>query len=474
MRVLPRRVCALAIFVSWFAVVCETRASDSPTTDPWGQMDAILKNIHAPRFPQKEFSITEYGAKIATDSTKAIAAAIHACHAAGGGRVVIPAGTFLTGAVHLESNVELHLSDGAVLQFLTDPAAYLPVVRTRWEGTELMNYSALIYAFEQENIAITGKGILDGAASNENWWAWALKDGDNGPSKAVPDAKRLVEMGQKGVPVEERVFGNGHYLRPNFIQLVRCRNILIEDVTLHRSPMWQINPVYCENITVHRVTMESDGPNNDGCNPDSSKNLLIDNCTFITGDDCIAIKSGRNNDGRRVGIATENIVVRNCAMKAGHAGVAMGSEVSGNIRNVFIEKCRMDGSNFDRALRIKSNAVRGGTVENIHMRDVQIGRVNEAVLTVDFQYEEGAHGSFPPTAQNISIEHCTSASSPRVLWVLGIPQGTISDVYLSDCTFSSVETAEVVSYAGRVVMDRVMIIPAKQTQGLHSRAEGTL
>jgi unsaturated rhamnogalacturonyl hydrolase len=443
--------------------------------DPWTQVDVILKTIKAPEFPKRDFAIVDFGAKEGgkEDNTQAIAAAIKACHDAGGGRVVVPRGTFATGAIHLKSNVNLHLAEGATLLFSTDPTAYLPIVHTRWEGTELLNYSALIYAFEQENIAITGTGILDGGASDENWWAWG-RPGANGASKAVPDAKKLVEMGQTNVPVEQRVFGKGSFLRPNFIQPYRCKNVLIEGITLHRSPMWEVNPVLCENVTVRRVTADTHGPNNDGCNPDSSRNVLIEECTFITGDDCIAIKSGRNNDGRRVNVPTENVIVRNCAMKQGHAGVAMGSEVAGNVRNVFIEKCKMDGNDFDRALRLKSNAVRGGTIENIHMRDITIGRVNEAILTVDFQYEEGAKGSFPPTARNVTIERCTSISSPRVLWVKGIPQGTIDDITISNCTFSGVETAEVVTYAGRIVLNKVTINPAKDSQGLHTRVDGTL
>jgi unsaturated rhamnogalacturonyl hydrolase len=447
----------------------------STANNPWDAVGAILDRIKAPHFPDRDFPITDFGAKAddQSDDSAAISKAIEACHDAGGGRVVVPAGRFLTGAVHLKSNVNLFLSAGATLQFLTDPGAYLPVVHTRWEGTECLNYSAFIYAFEQENIAITGEGTLDGAASDENWWAWARR-GESGASKAGPDAKKLVEMGQTNVPVPQRVFGEGHFLRPNFIQPYRCKNVLIEGVTLHRSPMWELNPVLCTNVIVRKVTIESDGPNNDGCDPDSCKDVLIEECSFTTGDDCIAIKSGRNNDGRRVGVATENVVVRNCAMNNGHAGVAIGSEVAGDVRNVFIEKCRMDGPQFDRALRLKSNAVRGGTIENIHMREVEIGRVNEAILTIDMMYEEGANGPFQPIMRNVSIDRCTSRSSPRALWILGIPNGIVDDIRLSNSTFSAVETAEVISNAGRVVLDHVNIVPAKKVEGLHSRPPGSL
>ena len=429
-------------------------------------MDAILHRIKAPTFPARDFVITDYGAKTGEkeDCTAAIARAITACHDAGGGRVVVPVGMFLTGAIHLKSNVNLHLKEGATLRFLTDPANYTPVVRTRWEGTECMNYSPLIYAFEQDNIAITGKGTLDGAAAEANWWAWARRPAVDRASRAGPDIKKLVEMGQANVPVEQRIFGPGHYLRPNFIQPYRCKNVLIEGVTLLRSPMWEVNPVLCTNVIVRNLVIDSDGPNNDGCNPDSSRDVLIENCSFTTGDDCIAIKSGRNNDGRRVAVACENLVIQNCLMKNGHAGVAIGSEVSGDCRNVFIQNCKMDGPQFDRVLRFKSNAVRGGTIENIHMRAIEIGRVNEAILTIDMNYEEGPRGNFQPVMRNVSIDHCTSKSSPRVVWITGIENGIVDGIRFSHSTFSGVETAEVISGVRNISFEHVNIVPVPKNQ----------
>lgn len=270
----------------------------------WSQVPAILSRIKAPTFARRDFKITDYGAVAdgKTDNTEAIRKAIAACNAAGGGRVVVTAGVFLTGAIHLKSNVNLHIAEGAALKFIPDPAKYLPVVHTRFEGTECMNYSPLIYAFEQENIAVTGKGALDGSASAENWWAWK-RTGN-------ADVRRLLEFNDKGTPVAERIFGEGYKLRPNFIQPYRSRNILVEGVTINNSPMWEIHPVLCTNVTVRGVTVVSHGPNNDGCNPESCRDVLIEECVFDTGDDCIAIKSGRNDDGRRIATPSENIIVR--------------------------------------------------------------------------------------------------------------------------------------------------------------------
>ena len=433
----------------------------------WEAVPGILARIRPPRFPNRDFQITDYGARPGADSTEAIRRAIVACNRAGGGRVVVPAGVFLTGAIQLLSNVNLHVSEGATLKFSTDPKRYLPLVFTRWEGTELMNYSPLIYAFEQQNIAITGRGTLDGQASDENWWAWARRRGTT-PALAAPAVRRLREMGQQGVPVKERVFGEGHYLRPPFIQPYRSRNILVEDVRIINSPFWEIHPVLSNNITVRGVQIYSHGPNNDGCNPESSRDVLIENCVFDTGDDCIAIKSGRDNDGRRIGVASENIIVRNCTMKDGHGGVVIGSEISGDCRNVFIENCRMDSPNLDRALRFKSNAIRGGVIENVFMRDVEIGRVAEAVLTIDFLYDTGDRGPHRPVLRNVQLQRVRSTASPRVMWIVGFPGTTIEGVGFEDCTFRGVNAAEVVQHAGAISFRNVTIEPATKGRSLNS------
>jgi polygalacturonase len=436
----------------------------------WEAVPAILARIKPPTFPARDFKITDYGALAdsATDSAASIRKAIAACHAAGGGRVVVPRGTFLTGAIHLQSNVNLHISEGATLKFSADPSKYLPVVLTRFEGTELMNYSPFIYAFEQENIAVTGSGTLDGGASDDNWWAWARRGTGGADAPARADMARLREMGNSGVPVKERVFGQGHYLRPSFIEPYRSRNILIEGVRIINSPFWEIHPTLSSNITVRRVNISSHGPNNDGCDPESARDVLIEDCIFDTGDDCIAIKSGRDDDGRRLHAPSENIIIRNCTMKDGHGGVVIGSEISGDCRNVFIENCRMDSPNLDRALRFKSNALRGGTIENVYMRNVEIGRVAEAVLTIDFLYDTGAKGPHKPALRNVSLERVTSTSSPRVMWVVGFPGAVIEDVRFLNCAFRGVEATEVMQHAGSISFMNVTIEPAKKGRSLNS------
>jgi unsaturated rhamnogalacturonyl hydrolase len=436
----------------------------------WSELERILERIQPPIFPARQCVITDYGAVAGakTDATAAIGKAIQACSMQGGGRVLVPPGEFLTGAIHLESNIELHVSEGATLRFQTNPEAYLPVVLTRWEGIECMNYSPLIYALDRENIAITGKGTLDGAAAEDNWWRWAKK-GPDGRSMASPDAKVLNQMAESGKPVSERVFGAGHYLRPNFIQPYRSKNVLIEGVTILRSPMWEVHPVLSTNVTVRDLTIVSHGPNNDGCNPDSSTDVLIEGCTFDVGDDCIAIKSGRNDDGRRVGRPSENIVIRNSVMKDGHAGVAIGSEISGGARNIFIENNRMDSPNLDRALRFKSNARRGGLVENVFMRKVEVGKVAEALLTIDFLYEEGPRGDFPPTVRNVVIDDVVTRESPRLFYIQGFPGATIDGIKVSDSQILNVTATEVLENAGRIELQRVKVVPKDLPRSKSSR-----
>ena len=450
------------------SLVLRANAQTASTGDGWAALPAVLARIQPPQFPDRDFLITAYGARAGgADCTEAFRQAIAACQTAGGGRVVVPPGEFHTGAVHLRSNVNLHVSEGATVRFLTDPAKY-PIVFTRWEGVECMNYSPLIYAFEQENIAITGKGTLDGGADWDTWWSW--NDKRKPPVKQRAARDRLLAMGEQGTPVEQRRMGDGSFLRPNFIQPYRCRNVLIEGVTIIRSPMWEVHPVLSTNVTVRGLNIRSHGPNNDGCDPESCRDVLIEHCVFDTGDDCIAIKSGRNNDGRRVAAPSENIVVRHCTMKDGHGGVVIGSEISGDCRNVFIEDCVMDSPNLDRALRFKSNAQRGGTVENIFMRNVQVGRVAEAILTIDLVYEEGARGPHRPIVRHVVLEKVQSQASPRVMWIAGFPGAIIDDVRLIDCTFRGVEASEVLSHAGNVSLRNVTIEPARKARSLNSVA----
>ena len=431
--------------LSCLIAVCFVAAQQTATIPQgWDAYPAILKTISPPAFPQKDFLVTKFGAvgDDKTDCTSAFRKAIEKCHTAGGGRVVVPEGVYLTGALHLLSNVNLYISKEAVVKFSTETKKYLPVVYARWEGVECMNYSPLIYAFEQENIAVTGEGVLDGQGANTNWWSWKGSKDASKPNQKEARTK-LNEMGEKNVPVAQRIFGEGSYLRPNFFEPYRCKNVLVQGVTFKNSPMWFLNPELCTNVSIIGVTTEGLGPNNDGCDPESCTDVLIKNCNFNNGDDCIAIKSGRNNDGRRVNVPCSNIIVQGCRMKAGHGGVSLGSECSGGIQNVYAENDTMDSPNLDRMLRIKTNSIRGGVVENVYFRDIKVGQVSDAVMQIDFYYEEGDAGNFVPLVRNVELKNIESNKSKFAVWIRGYDRSPATNIKIENCTFNNVAEANV-------------------------------
>jgi len=441
------------IWLGLIALVAGVLPAPAADVDGWDQVPDILARIVAPTFPERDFVATVFGA-IAddlVDDGAALQQAIDACHAAGGGRVIVPAGIWRTGPLHLKSNVNLHVMEGATLLFDPDQARY-PNVLTLFEGVECMSFSPLVYAFEQENIAVTGAGVLDGSASETQWW-----DRKRPPTPQKADVQRLYAMAEQGVPVEQRAFGLGSFLRPSFIQPYRCRNVLIEGVTLRRAPMWNIHPVLSTNVTVRRVTVDTHGPNNDGCNPESCRDVLIEDCFFNTGDDCIAIKSGRNADGRRVGVPSENIIVRNCTMRDGHGGVVIGSEISGDCRNVFVENCTMDSAALGSALRFKSNTYRGGTIENVYLRNVSIPKVSGAIVLMQLKYQRET-GPHAPIIRNVHLDNVTSLSSRHVLNLGGVEGGLIDGVYVRNSTFSGVRAPDIIEHVRDVRFTNVTIL----------------
>jgi polygalacturonase len=439
-----------------FLAIAAAAALRPAPVDVWSAADAIVGRIAPARIPDRSFDITRFGATRTADATPAFRAAIAACARGGGGRVVVPKGRFETGAIHLPSRVGLHLDDGATIAFSRDPQAYLPVVLTRYEGIELMNYSPFIYALDAHDVAITGAGTLDGQAGEDHWWNWRAA-GPAARAPMTPDRTRLFDLAARGAPVAERVFGGGHFLRPNFIQPYRCRHVLIEGVTIVNSPMWEIHPVQCQNVIVRGVTIRSHGPNNDGCDPESCRDVLIERCTFDTGDDCIALKSGRNEDGRRLHTPIENVVIRDCEMRDGHGGVVIGSEISGGARAIFAERCRMDSPRLDRVLRFKTNSMRGGVIERIAMRHVTVGQVAEAIVAADFFYEEGDAGRFTPILRDIDVRDVSSRRSKYAFLLRGYERSPIAHVRVSDCTFDGVESPDVIEAVRDLVLSNVRV-----------------
>lgn len=427
----------------------------------------IEGRIHAPEFRDKVYDVTKYGASegaSAAKNQKAINKAIAVCSKKGGGVVLVPKGQYVTGAIRLLSNVNLRVEEGATLLFAFEPELY-PLVRTRWEGLDIMNYSPCIYAKGAVNVAVSGKGTIDGNGSMDTWWPWCgstkygFEAGVTKESQAMPwkgddrfgrDAQgevlsnrnTLLQMSDEGVPVAERRFGMGHGMRPQLVNFFECENVLVEDVTLLRSPFWVVHPVLSRNVTVRRCTIVNDGPNGDGCDPESCEDVLIEDCLFRTGDDCIAIKSGRNADGRRAGRASRNIIVRRCTMQDGHGGVVIGSEISGGVQNVFAEDCKMDSPNLDRVLRIKTNTCRGGVTEGMYMRNVEVGECREAVMRINLVYEpkERSKRGFVPTVRNVYMENVTCKKSRYGVLLNGLEEScNIYNVEVKNCTFEGVK-----------------------------------
>lgn len=436
------------------AVLCSC-GGQKAANDPWAEADRIVAEMTKVSFPDRSVSIVEFGAVAENPeqlATEAINLAILKMNQQGGGTVIVPAGNFYTGPITMKSNVNLHISEGATLKFTTDPKHYFPSVATRWEGLDCYNASPLIYAWGETNIAITGRGTIDGQAAQENWWGRQkqverkdFKADPNDPDSPVLRASRLklLELAEAGSPMVDRHFNEITYLRPQTLNFNHCTTVLIEGVTFLRSPFWVIHPVFCNDLIVRGVTVVNDGPNGDGCDPESCKNVLIEDCVFDTGDDCIAIKSGRNEDGRKWNVPSENIVVRNCTMADGHGGVVIGSEISGGYRNLYVENCKMDSPNLDRVIRIKTSNARGGLIENIYVRNVEVGECKEAVLRINLDYEpnEVAKRGFTPEVRNVVLENVTCQKSKYGVWLYGLDEVTnINDVVLKNCEFNGVQT----------------------------------
>ena len=420
---------------------------------PWQQADSIVNVIKKTDFSGKPvYNISDFGAiasvpnrpmKLAHD---AINLAIITCSQNGGGTVLVPDSTYICGPIDMQSNVNLHLADGAVLKFATDVNLYYPAVLTRWEGVDCYNAHPLIYAYGCENIALTGKGRLDAQGSNDNWWAmngnphYGWQDGKVAQSMGARD--QLLRWNETNAPVYRRVFGPEDGMRPQFVNFYRCNTILIENVTLLKSPFWVLHPLFCNDVVVRGVTVINDGPNGDGCDPECCNRVLIEDCVFDTGDDCIAIKSGRNQDGRKFETPSQNIIVRRCKMKDGHGGVVIGSEISGGYRNLYVEDCEMDSPNLERVIRIKTSSCRGGVIENIFVRNIKVGRCKEAVLRINLNYEprENCTRGFIPTVRNVNLENVTCQESQFGVVLNGLADDyNIYDISLKNCEFNGVK-----------------------------------
>lgn len=390
--------------------------------------------IAVPDFSRaKRFSIIDFGAvpNNQAQTTLAIARAIDAAHKAGGGSVVVPKGEWLTGKIHLKSNVNLHLEKDAMLLFSGNPDDYLPAVHSTWEGMECYNYSPLIYAYQCKNVAITGEGTV--MAQMDTWKVWFAR-----PKPHMESIKRLYNLAITYTPVEQRQMVNDTaHLRPQFIQFNRCENVLLEGIAIKNSPFWTIHPYLCKNVVVRKVNVYAHGHNNDGIDPEMSQNVLVENCVFDQGDDAVAIKSGRNPEGWRLKTPSKNIVIRNCTVKNGHQLVAIGSELSGGIENVLIENCEViDGAKLFHLLFIKTNERMGGYVKNIYVNHVKSGKIDQGILGIEtdvlYQWRNlvPTHEKRLTPIQNVFLNDVSATDVKFVSRILGQKELPIKHIQL--------------------------------------------
>jgi len=402
-----------------------------------------MPNITIPDFNNGiKVSIVSFGAVKGNKekNSQAISQAIDKVNNAGGGTVIVPKGEWITGKIHFKSNVNLHLEKGALLLFSENPNDYLPAVHTTWEGMECYNYSPLIYAYKCKNIAITGQGEVK--AKMDVWQKWFAR-----PKGHMESLKRLYNLFSYYKPVEERQMVNDSaHFRPQFIQFNRCENVLMDGISVTNSPFWTIHPYLSNNVVIRNIKIFAHGHNNDGVDPEMCQNVLIENCVFDQGDDAISIKSGRNQDAWRLNSPSKNIVIRNCTVKNGHQLVALGSELSGGIENVFIDNCKViDGAKLNHLLFIKTNERRGGYVNNIYMSNITSGKIDLGILGIEtdvlYQWRD-----LVPTIErkltpikNVYLNNVKATNVKFVSRILGQKELPIENIFLSNVTADTIQ-----------------------------------
>jgi polygalacturonase len=430
-----------------FTLISFIYACTAPSPTYEQQRDAVLAQIRAPKAPTQRISVLEFGAiaDSTIDSRPAfMAALLKAKDSAKGLTIVVPAGVYLlNGPLHLVSNVNLHLEKGSRLKFSGRPADFLPVVRTSWEGTFLYNYSPMIYGYNIKDVLITGEGTIDGNSS-QTFSTWrGLQKNDQLISR---------KMNHDGSPLEERVFGEGHFLRPQLIQFFECKNLLIEGVHITNAPFWCIHLLKSENITIDGISFNAQNVNNDGIDPEYSRNILIENVKFNNGDDNIAIKAGRDFEGRKTALPTENIIIRNNRFKGLHA-VVIGSEMSAGVQNVFIENNSFAGY-CKRGIYLKSNPDRGGFMRNIHVRNLQLDEVEDLFYITSFYHGEGS--GYTTQIENLFIDSvsCRKARNGGIV-IQGFPEKKVKNIWFSNIRIDSVKIAVSVNHVENIQFSNV-------------------
>lgn len=403
----------------------------------------VALQVFAERVDMREAGVDN---QEALKNTEIINNTINRLNKAGGGTLFFPSGDYLTASIHMKSNITLELEVEATLRFSDNFDDYMPFVEMRHEGVMMKSFQPLIYATDAENITIKGEGKLDG--QGKAWWKEFFRvlidlrdNGKRDINKYQPLFEQANDM--KTLYAETNVDWHStldrRFLRPPFIQLLRCRNVRIEGITIVNSPFWTVNPNFCDNVTVKGVTINNvPSPNTDGINPESCSNVHISDCHISVGDDCITIKSGRDLQARKIGRPCENITITNCTMLSGHGGVVIGSEMSGGVKKVTISNCVFDGT--DRGIRIKSTRGRGGVVEDIRVSNVVMSDIKREAVVLNLKYSQmkmEKKSERTPVFRNIFVTGLTVRGTQTPLKVDGLPEAPIEgivfrDIYVND------------------------------------------
>lgn len=417
---------------------------------------SVIYSIRVSASEVRWFNVLDFGGK--NDSTgmntQAIRDAIDQASSVGGGTIYFPAGKYITGPIHFKSNITLHLDAGAELHFSDNFDDYLPMVPSRWEGTEVTNFSPLIYGNDVHNIAIVGRGLIDG--HGKNWWRYSEVE----VKKQTEDSKWQIEFKRLNKDVlapDLPGWVERGFLRPPFIQFLNSTNIQIKDITITNSPFWTINPQYCDNVTVDGITIDNPpSPNTDGINPESCSNVRIANSHISVGDDCITIKSGKDRSGRKINIPAENYTITNCTMLRGHGGVVIGSEMSGGVKNIVISNCVFDGT--DRGIRLKTARGRGGIVENIRVSNVVMRDIRDQAIVLDMEYAKTdvePVSERTPKFRNIFISEIVGSTN-RVARIRGLAEMPAENVQFNNINMDA-KTGIEIANAKKITLSNVQV-----------------
>ena len=453
-----------------------------------------MPEIEPPTFPDytvniKDFNAIGDGKTLCTD---AFAEAIEALSVQGGGKLLVPSGVWLTGPIELKSNINLHLEVGAVIQFSGDDALY-PIIKASFEGLDTFRCKSPLSAVNATNIAVTGKGVIDGngqywrpvkkAKVTEGQWKEILarpggvvsKKDYWVPNEGYAKAEEKANMNVVVAETEEEWNEYKRFLRPVMVNFINCKNVYLEGVIFQNSPAWNLHPLMCENIILENVLVRnpSYAQNGDALDLDSCKNALIINSKFDAGDDGICIKSGKDADGRKRGKPCENVVVDGCTVFAGHGGFVVGSEMSGGVRNINVRNCQFLGT--DVGLRFKSTRGRGGVVENIYINGISMTSIKGDAITFNMFYggssavtnyeDEIIKESFSqmevdettPVFRNIQIENIVCNGAGRAMEFMGLPEMPIDGIYLKNVNIIADSDAEFTN-SKNIVKENVNII----------------